>query len=108
VVRVGLGQHRLDLGGRDHRHEAHEQAEEREEEAEAADQAGEVPDRRPEVGPGDGRKSWCSEVTMITKRSNHIPMLTKIEITNSATTLSRSFLNQKSCGTSTLQLIIVQ
>ena len=30
----------------------------------------------------EGRKSRWSEVTMITKRSNHMPMLTKIETTN--------------------------
>ena len=45
---------------------------------------------------------------MITKRSNHMPMLTKIETTKSASRLCRTFLNQNSCGTSTLQLTIVQ
>ena len=45
---------------------------------------------------------------MITKRSNHMPMLTKIEITNSTGMLVRTFLNQKSCGESTLQVTIVQ
>ena len=56
----------------------------------------------------DGRKSRCSEVTMITKRSNHMPMLTKIESTKSQASDERTFLNQKSCGTSTLQVTIVQ
>ena len=37
---------------------------------------------------------------MITKRSNHMPMLTKIETMNITGMLRRSFLNQKSCGTS--------
>ena len=31
-----------------------------------------------------GVKSRCSEVTMMTKRSNHMPMFTKIEMTNIA------------------------
>ena len=36
---------------------------------------------------------------MITKRSNHMPMLTKIESTNSQTRdVLRTFLNQKNCG----------
>ena len=45
---------------------------------------------------------------MITKRSNHMPMLTKIEITNMNGTLVRSFLNQKNCGEITLQVTMVQ
>ena len=45
---------------------------------------------------------------MITKRSNHMPMFTKIETTNMIGMLVRSFLNQKNCGEITLQLIIIQ
>src|SRR5882757_9481891 len=45
---------------------------------------------------------------MITKRSNHIPMFTMIESTNVAERLVRIFLNQKSCGETTLQVIIHQ
>src|SRR2546428_3265216 len=45
---------------------------------------------------------------MITKRSNHIPMFTKIEITNSARMLVRIVLNHRSCGRNALQMIIVQ
>src|SRR2546427_12293542 len=45
---------------------------------------------------------------MITKRSNHIPMFTKIEITNSARMLVRTALNHRSCGRNALQMIIVQ
>src|SRR5262249_17884083 len=56
----------------------------------------------------DGRKSRWSEVTMITNRSNHIPMLTKIDITKRIGMLVRAFLNQNTCGLITLQLIIVQ
>tara|TARA_S200000501_G_scaffold365726_1_gene399545 strand:+ start:623 stop:940 length:318 start_codon:yes stop_codon:yes gene_type:complete len=33
----------------------------------------------------DGRKSRCNEVTIITKRSNHIPIFTKIDRINVAT-----------------------
>src|SRR5262249_35837540 len=56
----------------------------------------------------DGRKSRLSEVTMITNRSNHIPMLTKMDITNRSGMLVRNFLNQNSCGQITLHEIIVQ
>src|SRR5437868_2476339 len=45
---------------------------------------------------------------MMTKRSNHMPMFTKIEMTNMNGTFVRSFFDQKNCGESTLQEIIVQ
>ena len=45
---------------------------------------------------------------MMTKRSNHIPMLTKIEITNSAEMERRTRLNQSRMGTSPLQVSMVQ
>src|SRR5207245_10773930 len=45
---------------------------------------------------------------MITKRSNHIPMFTKIEITKSARMLVRIVLNHRSWGRNALQMIIVQ
>src|SRR6185369_16651008 len=53
----------------------------------------------------EGRKSRCSDVTMITNRSNHMPMLMTIDRTNRTGMLVRAFLNQKSCGLITLQLI---
>src|SRR3954447_17629306 len=56
----------------------------------------------------DGRKSRWSDVTMMTKRSNHMPMLMKIDSTNSAARDERTFLSQKSCGRITLQLTMVQ
>src|SRR2546430_11812236 len=45
---------------------------------------------------------------MITKRSNHIPTFTKMDTTNNATTLVRTFLDQSSHGNSPLQMFIVQ
>src|SRR2546430_10123507 len=39
--------------------------------------------------------SPASDSTMITKRSNHIPMFTKIEMTNSARMLVRMFLRSE-------------
>jgi hypothetical protein len=39
-----------------------------------------------------GRKSRCSEVTMMTKRSNHMPMLTKMVMMNSQGMLVRHAL----------------
>src|SRR5437016_6216982 len=52
--------------------------------------------------------SPASDTTMITKRSNHIPTFTKIEITNSARMLVRTFLRHNSHGTSPLQMFMVQ
>ena len=45
---------------------------------------------------------------MMTKRSNHMPMLIRMVATNMMGMLVRHFLNQKICGTSTLQLIMAQ
>ncbi len=45
---------------------------------------------------------------MITKRSNHIPMLTKMEMKNVANKLVRSLCDQNNCGVITLQVIILQ
>ena len=44
----------------------------------------------------------------MTNRSNHMPMFTRIERINTMNMLVRIFLNQKNCGTTTLQVIIVQ
>lgn len=60
------------------------------------------------IAQEDGRKSLCSDVTMITNRSNHIPMFTKIEMMKVAVRLLLMLLNQKSCGVITLQVIIDQ
>src|SRR5271157_4621809 len=54
----------------------------------------------------DGRKSRCSEVAMITKRSNHMPMLVVMEMANMIGMLVRIFLNQNNCGMTTLHVII--
>jgi hypothetical protein len=45
---------------------------------------------------------------MITKRSNHMPMFTKMARMNDASSDVRTFLDQKSCGAIRLQVIIVQ
>ncbi len=42
-------------------------------------------------------------MTMMTNRSNHMPTLTRIERMKTTSMLVRIFLNQKNCGTSTLQ-----
>ena len=51
----------------------------------------------------DGMKSRCSETAMMTKRSAHMPMFTRMETTKSTTRLRRIEGNQKICGASTLQ-----
>src|SRR5437773_2881392 len=52
--------------------------------------------------------SPASDSTMITKRSNHIPMFTKIEITNRPVMLVWTFFDQSSHSSSPLQMFIVQ
>src|SRR3989475_284106 len=52
--------------------------------------------------------SPASDTTMITKRSNHIPMFTKIEMTNRPVMLVWTFFDQSSHGRSPLQMFIVQ
>src|SRR5262245_23894626 len=51
----------------------------------------------------DGRKSRCSEVGMMTKRSSHMPTLTNMAVTNSITGEVRKRLTHMSCGASPLQ-----
>jgi hypothetical protein len=55
-----------------------------------------------------GRKSRDSEVTMITKRSNHMPTSTHTATNIRNGMLVRKRLNQNSCGVSTLQQIMIQ
>jgi hypothetical protein len=45
---------------------------------------------------------------MMTKRSNHMPMFTRIEAMNIHGMLVRALLNQNAWGTSTLHVIIDQ
>ncbi len=45
---------------------------------------------------------------MMLNRSNHMPTFTRIEITNMTGIEVRIRLNQNTCGTSTLQMNIVQ
>ena len=45
---------------------------------------------------------------MITNRSNHMPMLTKIDTTNTAAKLLRTLFSQSTCGITTLHTTIVQ
>ena len=44
----------------------------------------------------------------MTKRSNHMPMFTKIDTMKSTAMLLRSFLNQNSCGEITLHDTMIQ
>src|SRR5205823_1670388 len=52
--------------------------------------------------------SPASDTTMITWRSNHMPMFTKIEITNNPRMFVRIFLNHSSQGRIPLQMFMVQ
>src|SRR5215468_214567 len=53
-------------------------------------------------------KGRASELTMITKRSNHMPTFTNRQITNSNGRLRRTFLDHRSSGMNELQVAIVQ
>jgi len=50
----------------------------------------------------EGRKSRCRLVTIMTKRSSHMPTLTTIEMQNRNGTLRRRFLIQRRFGAITL------
>src|SRR5688572_8946489 len=74
-----------------------------------------VPKRiRPSVNVGvyiaheDGKKSLCNDVTIITKRSNHIPIFTNMEMMKMATGLLRILRDQNNCGVITLHEIMIQ
>src|SRR5262245_18609782 len=56
----------------------------------------------------DGRKSRCKLVTMMTKRSNHMPTFTRMDIVNRIHGVLRAFLNQKICGVITLHVNMIQ
>ncbi len=45
---------------------------------------------------------------MMTKRSNHMPMVTRTQMRKIHTGLVRAHLNQKSWGLTTLQKIMIQ
>ena len=56
----------------------------------------------------DGRCPRCSDITMITKRSHHIPTLISSDSTQTSGTLRRTRRDQKNWVTTTLQNIITQ
>src|SRR5215468_3112578 len=56
----------------------------------------------------DGKKSRCRLVTMMTKRSNHMPTFTSIEVPKISQGFVRAFFHQKICGLSTLQVTMIQ
>ena len=56
----------------------------------------------------EGRKSRCSEVTMMTNRSSHIPTFVNIAQMNRATALVRTFLIHRNCGEITLHTMRAQ
>lgn len=55
-----------------------------------------------------GKYSLCNEVTIITKRSNHIPTFTTIDNIKMNQGVVRAHLNQNTCGAIKLQVIILQ
>src|ERR1043165_8114777 len=57
------------------------------------------------IAQDDGRKSRCRLGIMIMNLSSHIPTSTTSDITQSSTTLCRTFLIHRTCGITTLQKI---
>ena len=55
-----------------------------------------------------GSKLWASELTIITNRSNHIPMLTRREMMNSARKSVRTRFQKSDNGTRQLHTTINQ
>src|SRR5688572_18894262 len=99
------GRQALHLEHGDRRQQAHEDEHERHEQADGAEEGCEVPARRVVHAQEPGRKSRCSDIGMITKRSNHMPTLTNIEMIQSAAIDLRTFANQSGWIASTLQRI---
>ena len=56
----------------------------------------------------EGRKSRCRLVTTMTKRSNHMPTLTRTTIGYMSSTVRRTFRIQRSWGKPTLQATMIQ
>src|SRR6267378_3591126 len=56
----------------------------------------------------DGKKLRCSDVTMITNRSSHMPTFTRIDTTNSAATFCLMRRAHSNCGAITLHATMVQ
>ena len=72
----------LDLGDRHRGHELQEQQEQRREQADGAGEQADVdPGRARRCPSWTGRKSRCSEVTTMSKRSHHMPTLISSEAT---------------------------
>ena len=80
------------------------------EQADRADEGRPVPDRRAEHAPRRRQEvAVQADVTMMTKRSSHMPMLTRIDDDEQHRhAASGRCLNQNSCGMTTLQQIIAQ
>jgi hypothetical protein len=77
-MRIRLLGNRLDFGKGQERQEADEEEEQDAKEAEGSKEGEDIDNRRAEVIPVRlGRKSLASEVTVMTKRSNHMPTLMK-------------------------------
>src|SRR5471030_2271883 len=55
-----------------------------------------------------GRKSFAIDVTMMTKRSNHMPAFTHMQTAKTIHRFARARRNQKICGETTLNVIINQ
>src|SRR5215510_9945856 len=56
----------------------------------------------------EGRKSRCSDVTTMTKRSSHMPTLTTIATAKRYIGVVRTLRNHNSCGVMMLQKMSVQ
>ena len=94
----------FDLRDGDHRKPADEEQEQREEQTERAEVRQDVDQVSDGTCPTRTAGSpGYVDVTMITKRSNHMPMLMRTLAISMIGTLVRARLNQKIWGTTTLQ-----
>ena len=55
-----------------------------------------------------GRKSWCSDCTMMTNRSYHIPTFTNVTTISTNHGVCRHHRTQNTCGMKRLHVIITQ
>ena len=109
MMRVRLRRHALDFRDGDHRQEAQEQQEQREEQTERAEIGADVHPGRREVTPVRRQ-----EVAVQRGHDDHEPLEPHADVhedrddEHDHEMFWRTFLNQKSCGMTTLQTIMIQ
>src|SRR5690242_3631190 len=103
-----MPEHGFDLSHRDYRQDPAKDQEAGEEQPEAAEQRADLYDRRPVGRPVRRQKIAVQRSYDNDETLEHMPTLISRLSTNTTPTRRRTPRNQSNCGTSTLQLTMVQ